>query len=45
VGRAGYARVVVANRLLARPGQVLIVEVQPTGDEPVQIVFDAGLIL
>jgi len=27
------------------PGQVLIVEIQPGGGEPAQIVFDAGLIL
>jgi hypothetical protein len=39
MGRAGDARVVVANRLRALPGQVLIVEIQPTGDEPAQIVF------
>jgi hypothetical protein len=28
MGRAGDARVVIANRLLALPGQVLIVEIQ-----------------
>jgi hypothetical protein len=45
VGRAGDARVVIADRLLALPGQALIVEIQPAGDEPAQVVFDAGLIL
>ena len=45
MGRAGDARVVVANRLLALPGQALIVEIQPVGHEPAQVVFDAGLIL
>ena len=34
MGRTGDARVVVANRLLALPGQVLIIEIQPAGDEP-----------
>jgi hypothetical protein len=29
MGRAGDARVVVANRLLALRGQVLVVEIQP----------------
>ena len=45
MGRAGDARVIVADRLLAPPGQLLVVEIQPTGDEPAQVVFDAGLIL
>ena len=31
VGRAGDARVVVADRLLALPGQLLIAEIQPAG--------------
>src|SRR5436305_10343254 len=45
VSRAGDAWVVVADRLLALPAQLLIAEIQPAGDEPAQIVLDAGLIL
>jgi len=45
MGRARDARVVVTNRLLALPGQLLVAEVQPTSDEPTQIVFDTGLVL
>jgi hypothetical protein len=42
MGRAGDAQVVVTNRLLALPDQLLVVEIQPAGDEPAQVAFDTG---
>ena len=39
MGRAGDARVVVADRLLALPGQLLVVEVEPAGNEAAQVVL------
>src|SRR5215472_4057433 len=45
VGRAGDARVVVADGLLADPGQLLVVEIEPVLDEPAQVVLDGPLVL
>src|SRR5215471_1009723 len=45
MGRTGYARVVVADGLLAPAGQLGVVQVQVGLHERAQVGFDGGLVL
>ena len=42
MGRTGYARVVVADGLLAFAGEAFVVQMQAWCDEPAQVVLDRG---
>jgi hypothetical protein len=45
VGRAGDAWVVVADRLLAFPLQLVVAKVEPARDEAAKVILDSGLVL